>query len=153
MALNLSEQLQVIQGTLKPTSVDDLLIDLTHASGVNAARDFNTGYKLFPIIEIIDDPDNVGEFISVPINTLASGYLNKMLSATAKMIAADSKGLISLMTVMASLMAELVSATPAFILGLTKDQWFGFINDNIITALELFANVRIEEKAEYDNLP
>lgn len=144
MALTLSEQLQLTANTLKPDLVDDQLITLTHASGVNAARDFNTGYKIFATDDGQDPP--------IPINQKALAYLNKMLSATAKMIAADSKGLNSLQSVMASLMAEFPAATPVFIAGLIEVQWYDFINDNIITALELFAAVRIEEKAEYDNL-
>lgn len=156
MALNLSEQLQVISEDLKPDSVSDLLIDLTHASGVNAAISFNTGYKLFPITEVIDDPDNPGTDITVSINELASSYLNKMLRATAKMISAESGGLESLRSVMASLISNAVigqiEITAALIIGATPAEWYGFINNNIIKALELFANVRIEEKTEYDAL-
>jgi len=152
MALTLSEQLQLTANTLKPDVVNDPLIDLTHASGVNAARDFNTGYKIFPTSEVIDDPDNPGNDITVSINTLASGYLNKMLGATAKMIAADSKGLYSLQSVMSSLIAKVTIVTVPVIEGATEAQWEGFINDHIIEALELFAAVRIEEKAEYDSL-
>lgn len=151
MGLTLTEQLRVIDGTLKPTVISDPLISLTHASGVNAARDFNSGYKIFPTSEEVDNGD--GTFTTTPINTKASGYLSKMLSATAKMITSDSTGLNSLMIVMASLISKEEVVTPQVIEGATIAQWEGFINDHIKPAMELFANVRIDEKSEYDALP
>lgn len=150
MALSLTEQLRVIDGTLKPTLVNDVLIDLTHASGVNFARDFNVSYKQFPTSEEVDDGQ--GGTITNPINTEANAYLNKMLGASAKMITSDSKGLTSLMVVMASLIAKVNIVTAPVIEDATEAQWEGFINDHIIEALELFASVRIDEKADYTAL-
>ena len=121
MSLNLSEQLELNAGTLFPNSVTDNILELTHMSGLNAARDFNTGYKIFPTSEVIDDPDNPGTDITVSINQKAATYLNKMLSATARMVITDSDGLRSLRSVMTSLIADETQATPSVIANATED--------------------------------
>lgn len=142
--LNLKEQLEVQRGDLKPNSVEDKLIEITHVSGINFARDFAVTYKVFPT----DDGGDPAQ----SINTLASAYLSKMLSATNRMITADSSAIQSLNNVMASLIANENVATESVILNATLEQWEGFVNNNIHTAFELFAQVRQEEKTEYDAL-
>lgn len=146
MSLNLSEQLELNAGTLKPNDVSDGILELTHMAGLNAARDFNPNHKVF------DTVDNTDPLNPIPINQDANQYLNKMLSATARMVITDSDGLRSLRSVMTSLIASEGVVTPSVIANATEAQWYGFINDNIMTALELFAGVKVQEKAEYDLL-
>ena len=147
MALSLEEQLLVQRGELKPTAVEDSLIELVHASAINYARDFSTTYKQF------DTVDGEGN----PQNQKANSYLTKMLSASQRAITSDSAGRQALMVVMSSLIANVtelngqpIDVTPELIQGASAQAWESFINSRIQIAFELFANVRIDEKAEYD---
>ena len=141
MALLLHDQLRIQNGTLKPEAVTDQLIETAHASSINFARDFQVGYKVFPTVD--------GE--GAPINQLATAYLNKMLSATSKAISSDSAAKVAVMVVISSYIAETVD-TPEVIENLTESFWEMVIGQQMETTIELFANVRIEEKAEYDSL-
>ena len=150
MALSLKEQLLVQRLELKPTAVEDSLIELVHASAINYARDFSTTYKQF------DTVDGEGN----PQNQKANSYLTKMLSASQRAITSDSSGRQALMVVMSSMIANItefngnsIEITPELIQGASSEHWEQFINENIQRAFELFANVRIDEKAEYNNLP
>ena len=140
MALSLEEQLLVQRLELKPTAVEDSLIELVHASAINYSRDFSTTYKQF------DTVDGEGN----PQNQKANSYLTKMLSASQRAITSDSAGRQALMVVMSSMIADVEIATPEVIEAATSAQWEAFIDSNIQRAFELFANVRIDEKAEYD---
>jgi hypothetical protein len=142
MALDLSEQLRLVDGTLKPTEETDSLITLTQASGTNFARDFAVNAKDVP--PLVDPP--------VQADVDANAYLNKMLSASNRMITTDSKGNQSLFLVMCSLIAKVPVVTTAMIIGASSDVWEGFVNDNIQVAIELFAGVKNEEKTAYDAL-
>ena len=82
MALSLEEQLLVQRLELKPTAVEDSLIELVHASAINYSRDFSTTYKQF------DTVDGEGN----PQNQKANIYLTKMLSASQRAITSDSAG-------------------------------------------------------------
>lgn len=146
MALSLEEQLLVQRGELKPNDVDDQLIELVHASAINFAINFNVSYKQF------DTVDDQGE----PTNQAAKRYLDKMLSVCQKAIRDDSDARQSLMIVMASIISNVeelggnpIDVTPGLIEAATSEQWEAFINMSIQQAFELFANVRIDEKAEY----
>lgn len=149
--LTLSEQLKIVNDELKPDLVSDLLVDLTHASGINAARDFNPNHKTFDTVDN-SDPSN-----PIAKNVDANAYLTKMLNATSKMISADSNGLVSLKIVMVSLISNAtfsngtIPITAQLIKDATKAEWEGFINDNIIKALELFAGVKVQEKTQYNS--
>lgn len=135
MAFSLHNQLRIQSGDLKPTAVTDELIETAHASSINFARDFQVGYKDF----VAED------------KPLATKYLDKMLSATSKAITSDSAAKVAVMVVMASLIAD-KDYTVAEIQGASESQWEGFVDDNMQTAVELFAKVRQDEKAEYDAL-
>lgn len=141
MSLSLHNQLRIQNGKLKPNAVSDALIETAHAASINFARDFQVGYKLFPTV------DGEGN----PINQLATSYLNKMLSATTKAITSDSSAKVAVMVVISSLVAG-KDYTVEQIEGATEAQWEGFVKINMQTAVELFANVKQEEKAEYDSL-
>lgn len=140
MSLDLKEQLDVQNGTLKPTSVEDGILELTQASGINYARDFMVSYKVFPRVDIDGNP----------INVEAGRYIDKMVSACNQMIRAKSDGFNSLRISMASMIANVAQATPELIEGLSPDVWYDFINDNMESCVELFASVLIEEKTAYD---
>ena len=141
MSLSLHDQLRIQNGTLKPIAVSDALIETAHAASINFARDFQVGYKLFPTV------DGEGN----PINQLATSYLNKMLSATSKAITSDSAAKVAVMVVVSSYIAETVD-TVDVIENAPQSLWETVISGQMQTAVELFANIKQEEKAEYDSL-
>jgi len=144
MALTTTEQLDLMGNVLKPTSIGDkTLMEYAHASGLNYARDFNPSHKNFAPLG--DTPTQAEKD--------ANTYLDKMLSATAKMIISDSKSLAALNGIMASLISEVVSVTSNSIISATTSQWEGFINNNILEAIELLAGIRVQERIEYNLLP
>ena len=64
------------------------------------------------------------------------------------------------MVVMASIISGVeeingnpIEMTPELIQGATLQQWENFVNNSIKQAIELFSNVRVDEKAAYDLLP
>ena len=143
MALNLSEQLKVQRGELKPTIVENSLIELVHAAGINYAKDFAVTYKTAANLTDIDGN---------PVNPLAFNYVSKMLSTGNRMITSDGKALQSLSNVIAAFISSLAVATTELIEGATEQQWEDFINQKIELAFELFAQVKQEEKTDYAGL-
>lgn len=136
MALNLKQQLAIQKGELKPTAIDGTLLEYVHVSAVNFARTFNSTHKVFDHEE----------------KPRAAMYLQKMLSATAKAINSDSQYKIATMIVMASFIADFDTMTEQIFVNATQEQWENFIDSFIKQTTELFANVRLEEKAEYDSI-
>lgn len=137
MALNLKDQLRIQKGELKPAVIGDAtLIEYVHVSAVNFAREFNSNHKIF-------DHETYPK---------AATYLQKMLGATAKAINSDSNYKIATMVVMASFIASFPTMTEEMYVNASQVDFEEFLDSYIKQTTELFANVRIEEKQEYDGL-
>lgn len=137
MALNLKQQLAIQKGDLKPTVIgDETLLEYVHVSAINFAREFNSTHKVF-------------DHEAYP---KAAAYLQKMVGATAKAINSDSQYRTAAMVVMSSYIASHTSVTEEMLVNASQSAWEDFIDDNIKKTTEIFANVRLEEKQEYDGL-
>ena len=134
MSLNLSEQRQIIDDSLKPTAVTTPLIDLVDAATVNFARVFMTTHKIIPIETVTANERN---------------YLQKMLVACTRAISEDARILASIRDLVASEIAAVVG-NAGLIAPLTEDFWYTYVESSVDKGMEIFAGVMVEEKTDYD---
>lgn len=142
MALNLAEEQKIIEGKeapFFPPSPSPALVNLSRNSAINFARDFAVGAS-----NPEDETDPVKK-------ANAQIYLDKMLNAVTRILAADSTAINSLLLVISSYIAGDPIITPTLLASATTSNWEDFVNNNIKKAIELFAGVTNVEKDAYDN--
>lgn len=136
MPFNLKQQLAIQSGELKPTGIDEPMIDYIHAASINFARVFQSTHKVF------NEEDH----------SLAAAYLNKMLSATARAITGDSSSKNAALVIMVSFIAGHPTIVEQGFVNATQEEYESFINSYIEQSIELTANVKVDEKAAYGGI-
>lgn len=134
MALTVSQQLQLVNGTVKPPN--ELLIVLVHQTALVKAKQIYDGYKNF-------DTSNF---------PLAQSYLEKMLRVSdsvfrkqGDIIEQINRVLITIIGASSFTMQQVQAADTA--------AWESFLLDQIDEAFEYLSGVRKEEKIQYNSLP
>lgn len=136
MALTITEQMKLIDGTVKPLS--NLLIDLIHQSAMKYGKDFSEGYTVFSIINAS----------SVAINGDAENYVMKMLSIANRVFNADQSTVGALKRIIVTIVGS-SGVTNAQILSATDATWENTIATHMPRAFELLASVTKREIANY----
>lgn len=130
--LSTLEQLNIIRGAINPPGTD--LGSLILQTGVNIGMTF-----------IDDEKTTTG-------NEPATRYQNKIRSVASKCIRNDENTIKSLIRVFVTLLGR-TNTTYTQIENATISQWESFASNQMLSAFEYYANVTLEEKFEFDNLP
>lgn len=131
MALSLSEQLQIMDGDVNPSSKP--ILYLVKQAAISKAIEFQSSHK-------------------VPsVNTHADNYVLKMKRSISKIFANDfafmeqvTRATINIFGNGAILMTDIQAYT--------EDQFLGLINNSVYQAMEVVASICHEEKDAYDSL-
>ena len=139
MALTKIEELQILDGMIKPPTVD--FNDLINQIAVGQAIDFMDNHKIFDVLDGNDPPES--------INAKAAAYKDKLITVSGKAIRTEIGS--SLDKIIVSIMGA-SSVTTAQLMAASDDQWETFIENEIFRAFEIVAIVRRQEKIDYDAL-
>ena len=134
MALTALEQLKIVNGEegASPDTTD--LRTLVKATAFIKAAEFQQTYK---------DVDSETQ-------PLAASYLNKLFALNRQIIRGNSDE--SLFRVIVTIIGAVPGVTLAIVQAATDTQWEVFVADNIMRAMEIVADVRKDEKTEYDGI-
>lgn len=136
MALTITQQMNMINGTVKPPS--NLLIDLVHQSAMKYGKDFSEGYTVFSIVNNS----------SVAINANAENYVTRMLSIANRVFNADQSTVHALKRIIVTIIGS-SSITYAQVTGALDTDWESTIATHMPRAFELLAGVTKREIANY----
>lgn len=136
MALTLFEELEIIQGNVKPGSYNTQ--DAVHQAAIDHARDFYNAGKVF------DESD--------PANADAAAYKRKMDGLIREVYQETGRIKSLLVKVMFSILGD-TGVTAAQVAGADLTQWSNFINNNIVQTMEIASRIDQDEKTAYDALP
>lgn len=131
MALTALEQLKLVSGEVKPEATD--LRTLVKASAFIYAANFQFGSKVFDESSELD----------------ATSYKSKMYALVRRIISgnADESIFRVIVTIIGQAATDLVQVQNA-----TDAQWEVFVSDQIDEAMEIVADIRLNEKTAYDAL-
>ena len=132
MALTALEQQRLISGELRPQQAD--LRSLVLQTAFMEGLDFKRNYKEF----------------DGSANAEAQSYLNKMFAVINSGIRGNSNTQDGSFRIMVSIIGAVPGVTIPIIEAATDSQWETFVEDNILEALEVVADIRKDEKAAYD---
>lgn len=138
MALTITEQMNLIKGTVKPPSND--LIDLVHQSAMKYGYDFFAAYKVFAIVNTATPP--------VTVNQDATNYINKILSIANQVFNADQRTVGSLKRIIVTILGA-SGVTNAQVIAASDATWESTIATNMPRAFELLAGITKAELANY----
>lgn len=138
MSLTITEQMQLIKGTVKPPSNE--LIDLVYQSAMKYAFDFFANYKVFSIVSNATPP--------VAINADAERYVTKQMVVANNIFNADQPTIGALKRIIVTIIGA-SSVTLAQVVAANDTAWESTIGTNMPRAFELLAGVTKRELANY----
>lgn len=133
MALTIIEEIKIIKGRINPEVIT--LEELIEQSSMGMSAD------MYATIKVVDNTTH----------PLAEKYKNKILILMAGVLANNSMYTSQLKRIIVSKLAS-TSVTASQLISATDDQWVNFVENNMLEAFEILANILPEEKTEYDSI-
>lgn len=133
MALTIIEEIKIIKGRINPEVIT--LEELIEQSSMGRSAD------MYATIKLVDKETQ----------PLAQKYKDKILVLMAGVLANNSMYTTQLKRIIVSKLAS-TSVTASQLITSTDEQWVNFVENNMLEAFEILANILPEEKTEYDSI-
>ena len=141
MAITVLQELQILDSK-NDIGPGVILVDLVHQIAMGEGVEFHINYKVFPIVDEVDEP----------INTEAQLYLTKVLGVISSVYSINNQTVNSLTKLVVSLIGN-SSHDWAAVQAASDTQWETFITENMLRTFELLGRVLKSEQTAYNALP